>query len=263
MDSCTLSDDEIVEFCRSPISQKLSLDSSGRKVIKLTDDIAVKFGLGVTIQEANAQKLAARKVCAEIVRIPRVFRFFIKQDEFGYSIGYLVMERVHGIVLEKINWKEPGVLRSVLAALNAIHSITDTRPGPVSGGEAHGSLWSELGSNRDFDDTYDLETYLNRRLAYFDETTQVSDETFHLCHMDVAPRNFMLDTQGHLYLIDWASAGFYPRYFELWAVEFKEHVIGESFGPHFLESLQPTALERGQILKLWLVYRFNSHFSMS
>jgi Ser/Thr protein kinase RdoA (MazF antagonist) len=38
-----------------------------------------------------------------------------------------------------------------------------------------------------------------------------------LCHLDIAPRNFLWLEDGSICFIDWASAGFYPRFFEICA----------------------------------------------
>ena len=35
-----------------------------------------------------------------------------------------------------------------------------------------------------------------------------------LCHLDIVLRNFLLLRDGSISLLDWASAGFYPRIFE-------------------------------------------------
>ena len=46
-----------------------------------------------------------------------------------------------------------------------------------------------------------------------------------LCHLDIAPRNILWLEDGSLCLIDWASAGYYPRLFEFcaqWVVEGKD-----------------------------------------
>lgn len=38
-----------------------------------------------------------------------------------------------------------------------------------------------------------------------------------LSHLDIAPRNIIWQDDGTIRLIDWQSAGFYPRLFEFWA----------------------------------------------
>ena len=265
MTSLTLSDDEIVHLCQKVNSHHLKIlsrPSSGRKVFNITADVVVKFGLGVTLQEASAQQLAYRKVNNEVLRIPQIYRFFSRQDSESYSVGYLVMENIEGMNLEQSKWEESDLLSRVVEAMNALHSIPGDYPGPISGGEAQGSLWSEYGSGKSFREIRDLESYLNERLTYFETAIQMKEGGLCLCHMDAAPRNFMIDLEGRLCLLDWATAGFYPRYFELWSIEFAQHVMGESFGPSLLQHLNATPEETLEIQRLTLVYRYNSHHTM-
>ncbi|KAL2397570.1 hypothetical protein ABEF93_001203 [Exophiala dermatitidis] len=264
MDSLTLSDDEIVERCQNRDfypSQLLSDESSGRKILKVSADVVVKFGPGVTHQEASAQQLAFQNVNHVVLRIPQVYRFFTRLDSDCGFTGYLIMENIEGLTLDQLEWNDPRLLERIVAGLNELHAIRSKYPGPVSGGEAHGSLWSEYGSGTPFQHVRDLESYINDRLAYFQTAISMSDEDLCLCHMDVAPRNFMMDLCGRLCLLDWATAGFFHRYFELWAIEFAQHVMGNNFGPELLQKLNATPTEKEGIQKLNLVYRYNSHYT--
>lgn len=265
IENCSLSDDEIVRLCQLHLaqqSQPLSNASSGRKVIKVADGVVVKFGLGVTYQEASAQKLVFERVDQNIVRIPRVYRFFSRKDMGYWSTGYLIMEHIEGENLEQIAWDKDSMLPRIAAAVREIHSISSRIPGPVSGGEAHGSLWSEYGSGIGFRDIEDLQAWMNKRLSFTEETVSITDESMCLCHLDLAPRNFMIDPAGRLCLLDWATAGFYPRYFELWSVDFSQHVLGGNFGPELLQQLKPTQAEMLEVAKLYSIYRYNARCSM-
>lgn len=257
--------DEIVQLCQPDKvlpSNILSNESSGRRVIRLTDGVVVKFGLGVTLQEASIQQLAFQTVDSDVLRIPQVHHFFSRSESKFGPIGYLVMENIDGVTLERVRWEEKGILSRVVTALNALHSISSKHPGPISGGEAYGSLWSESGSGTTFDNIKDLEFYMNERLVYFQTSIRVREEDLCLCHLDVAPRNFMIDLQGRLCLLDWATAGFFPRYFELWSINFTQHVMGRHFGPELIQMLEPTTAEESEVEKLSLIYRFNSNYAM-
>ena len=265
MDPHALSDDEIVRLCQDYSTYNLHLLSNkanGRRIIKLSIDVVVKFGLGVTLQEARAQQLAFQKVGQNILRIPQVYRSFTRPDSKFRSTGYIMMENIDGFAIEHSDWQGQNLLHHVVAALNRLHSISSESPGSVSGGESHGVLWSEYGSQRAFRMVEDLEFYLNERLAYFKSTIRIRKEELCFCHMDASPRNFLLDTQGRLCLLDWANAGFYPRYFELWSIEFARHIIGSNFGHELLLNLKATPAEQSGIQKLSLVYRYNSHYSL-
>ncbi|KIW58865.1 hypothetical protein PV05_03358 [Exophiala xenobiotica] len=77
------------------------------------------------------------------------------------------MERIIGANLEQIKWDKSSLSARLVPGLNAIHSITSKCPGPISGGEAPGSLWSEDGAGIAFPSIEELETYLNEKLAFF------------------------------------------------------------------------------------------------
>jgi Phosphotransferase enzyme family len=102
---------------------------------------------------------------------------------------------------------------------------------------------------------------MNKRLSFFDETVSITDESMCLCHLDLAPRNFMIDSAGRLCLLDLATAGFYLRYFELWSIDFAQYVLGGHFGPELLQQLEATQAEMLEVAKLHSIYRYNSRCS--
>ncbi|RMZ80608.1 hypothetical protein DV738_g2542, partial [Chaetothyriales sp. CBS 135597] len=271
IDPHSLTDDEIVELCqvyKSDRSRLLSPKECGTKVVALTDDLAVKFGVSVRLEEARTQQFAHESISRTVLRIPKVYRFFSRPESRWNSIGYLVMEKIDGLTLQQQDddgnnnkWDEPGIISRIAAALDALHSISGTtRPGPVSGGLAYGYLYAEKSSETEFHNINDLESYLNDRLALFGRSVSLAGQELCLCHMDVAPRNFMIDTNGQLCLIDWAAAGFYPRYFELWSMLFASYCSSCQFGPALLQSLKMTttpAVEDTELENLTMVYRFN------
>ncbi|KAL4896060.1 hypothetical protein BDV59DRAFT_171950 [Aspergillus ambiguus] len=68
-----------------------------------------------------------------------------------------------------------------------------------------------------------MERWFDRRLAVCQEFGVVdhAQKGFHglfqdlvMCHLDLHPRNIILDCQGKVWLIDWAFSGMYPAYFE-------------------------------------------------
>ena len=47
------------------------------------------------------------------------------------------------------------------------------------------------------------------------ERISLQEEKFVFCHLDTALKNMLYLPDGPICLLDWASAGYYPRYFEL------------------------------------------------
>ena len=81
----TATDDEIVAYCLNPNSVSLSKAPYGNNVVKISDNVVVKFGVGVKEEEANNQKRAYELIDHNIVRVPFVYRFFTK-DQLGYIV---------------------------------------------------------------------------------------------------------------------------------------------------------------------------------
>jgi len=70
--------------------------------VRILGHVVVKFGIGVTKDEAENQKGVYKVVDHGIVRIPRVYRVFT--DERGR--GYIVMEYIEGRVsYPKPRWR--------------------------------------------------------------------------------------------------------------------------------------------------------------
>lgn len=95
-------------------------------------------------------------------------------------------------------------------------------PGPLSGNVYRGLLWPE---SEDITPTSeeDLERYLNSRLLKGGEFNLKGFKNV-LCHLDIAPRNLLFLHDGSICLLDWASAGFNPKCFEVAALQVNKEV---------------------------------------
>lgn len=149
--------------------------------------------------------------------------------------AYCIMERIRGTTLEEI-WMKLGWFITIKLALqlrcfiNLLRSAKSSTAGSLSTGECR-SFWLE--------DHYGLPArsgpeYVTSFIQFWVNFTSIRKaieaatqgsvdpkrrissvaQTFVLTHHDLAPRNILLDTSGHLLLIDWDYAGFYPIYFE-------------------------------------------------
>ena len=89
-------------------------------------------------------------------------------------------------------------------------------PGPVGGGKPHGYLWGDHGAKTVFNSVEELNTYMNKRLKLRNDSIDLASHPLVLCHLDLCRRNIILKDDGEsLCLVDWGSAGFYPRFFEV------------------------------------------------
>ena len=203
----TATNDELVALCTSPTCEILGGQcDGGRKVVKISDQAVIKFGIGVTEVEANNQRVARRLVDPDVIRVPLVYRSFTKG-----SLGYIVMEYVKGQVLAPL--EDPDLIRRAARALAHFTEIPGCVPGPLGCGAPRGLLWPE-NEDLSFKTTQDIEKFFNSRLRG-DTKLALGCYDLVLCHLDVAPQNILWLEDGSVCLLDWECAGFYPRLFEV------------------------------------------------
>jgi serine/threonine protein kinase len=208
----TATEEELVSQCAwsNPTREVLHELQGGHSVVKISKDVAVKYGFGITEDEAKNQMQAYTLIDQTIIRVPQVYRFFTHAD-----IGYIVMEYMDG---ELLNSTENSLTcDSIVRALTHFSHIQNDHPGPLGGGTARGLLWIH-GDWISPTSTDDIEHYFNTRQLQTHQKLNLNEQPFVLCHLDIAPRNILKLKTGELCFLDWASAGFYPRFFEICAM---------------------------------------------
>lgn len=207
MDNFT-SNIEIIECCKQATPDVLLGDpSSDNKVLRLNDDLVVKFGFLLSEDEARNQTKAYEILDPSIVRVPRVYQYFMDSER----CGYIVMDYMKGEKKEAIT--DSTQIRDMSRVLQHFASKKSYRPGSLTGGPSCCILFGESDFPT-FASVEDLENWFNIRLL--EPTARISFEGLDivLCHLDLFPRNILwLDGQPPC-VLDWASAGFYPRLFE-------------------------------------------------
>jgi serine/threonine protein kinase len=214
-------DEEIAEYClrSNPARDVISEFEGGLSVIKISESAVVKFGFGVTQLEAQNQQQAYKLIDPTIIRIPRVYRFFTYR-----LAGYLVMEYIEGQLLSSV--EDPAFYLPAMAhVLNYFEQFQDNKPGPFHGGVAHGQLW--LDESIAPATISDIEDYYNQRQLRHSQKLKLKSYPLVFSHLDIAPRNVIVLKGGALCLIDWASAGFYPRLFERCALRLNIRTKGD------------------------------------
>lgn len=214
MDLHSATDDDIIQHCSrsNPDRNVISELEGGHSVIKISDNAVVKRGMGVTEMEAINQQ-QAYETLKEIVRIPQVYRFF----RSGF-IGYLIMEYINGQPVSSM--PDPDIhLEAIAKVLKLFEHVQREKPGPFYQGFALGQLW--LDDHPIAPATIsDIEEYYNSRQLKDLTHLDLTGYPLVLCHLDIAPRNILvLEEDSSLCLIDWSSAGFYPRFFERLAID--------------------------------------------
>lgn len=153
LDLNTLSNEDIVSLCDSPDRHIISGSKGGRQVIRLSSTIVVKTGWSVTPEEAANQEHAHRCLCSSDVKAPKVYRYFQTS-----GVGYIVMENVQGVSLEKISLhSQPDLSRRLALAISTLATAAIPEfPGPRNGGVPRGYLFSEDGAGTKLNSIMDL-----------------------------------------------------------------------------------------------------------
>ncbi|WEW57263.1 hypothetical protein PRK78_002728 [Emydomyces testavorans] len=210
----------LVDFCRRVEKENgvIGGPRMGHRVVKLSDEIAVKYGYGLTAGEAATQQFAYDHVDPSIVRVPRVHHFFeYPRPGTTHLDGFLFMDYIPGRNLKDVDLTEnPHIVPQVAKIIMHLQSISGQLPGPIGGGRISGYLWGDYGC-KPFHSLDDMNAWLNRRLALRDLSIDLTPYPLVLCHMDLCRRNMILDDidgRQSIGLVDWGHAGLYPRFFE-------------------------------------------------
>ncbi|EXJ84284.1 hypothetical protein A1O3_04951 [Capronia epimyces CBS 606.96] len=238
----SLSDAEIIEHCQQATSDLFLTDlNMNNQVVKLTEDLVVKFGFLIREDEAQNQAKAHELLDPSIVRVPRVYRYCMDSERYGY----IVMEYMHGERRKaksssesaksinihdesterkkstdhmkgerKKSSSESTNIHALSRILQHFASIKGPNPGSLTGGASDSSLFGE--TRPTFTSVEELERWFNRRLLDPDPTAHVSfaGQDLVLCHLDLFPRNILWLEGQPPCVLDWATAGFFPRILE-------------------------------------------------
>jgi hypothetical protein len=258
-----LSDFEVVEFCRATPSFAGSI--YGNQLVRISEHLAVKFGIGVERQEAKNQNYAHRYVDPDILYVPRVFRFF-RASISGSRNGFILMEFVQGVSLDSLNvLDDPNLAKRAIMATQHLATIpipTGQGPGPVGGGSAQGYLWSDGGTGITFQSITGMENWINTRLSVL-KLPAISLKQQPLCmrHMDLVRRNICLLQNSSICFMDWAFSGFYPEMFEIHTFKYLKSIDGVWFKQLLGFSPKPTTKDEEIMCNLGIPAIINTRYS--
>ncbi|OJJ47418.1 hypothetical protein ASPZODRAFT_132392 [Penicilliopsis zonata CBS 506.65] len=207
----------IIDYCRScPEDQLIGGLRSGNQVVKLPGcDLVVKFGPHVFAYEAKNQQEAYSIIDQNIIIVPRVHDFFVDDERWGYMISDFIPG-------ETIDSLSESHIQKLAHVLEHLQSITADRAGSLCGGPSIGLLWPDT-NDLIINTVQQVEEWFNSRLFPGDGKVYFEPSPLVLCHLDIAPRNIIWLDDGSICLLDWASAGFYPRLLEFASLFFQEH----------------------------------------
>jgi Ser/Thr protein kinase RdoA (MazF antagonist) len=145
------------------------------------------------------------------------------------------MEFIDGDILNPL--EEKAAIHKVAGVMAHLASLKGDHPGPLSRAYCRGLLFPDM-EDLQFDNVDDLESWFNTRIRRDDCTIHLRECELILCHLDVAPCNIFWQRDGSICLLNWASAGYYPRLFEFasqWIIEGLDH----NFNRLLLEAMDP------------------------
>ncbi|CAG7935128.1 unnamed protein product [Penicillium nalgiovense] len=195
----------VIASCADPLPGNV-VSQYGKRVIKISDHQVVKRGIGVTKEEFANQRIAYELVDSHIARIPRVYDFFTEE---GW--GYIVMEFIEGKIIDPLD--DISAIQRIARVLDHFATLRHNVPGSLYEGPCRGILFPDT-EDWAFDSLDAMEKRFNSRLFVHNPTLTLQDCELVFCLLDIAPRNILWQEDGTLCLVDWASAGFYPRLFE-------------------------------------------------
>ena len=271
LDHVRASDEDVVAWCRrwketiitTNVGRERLLASTSNILVKLNEQALVKFGSSVTASEAANQRYA-REILGSAqgeVAVPEVFRYFEASSEYDTEekFGYLIMEYISAAPSSDRSLEDFKICaKRIVNAVNVMWQTACDKPGPVDGGEPRGPMWApDNRAYERFQSLKDLESWFNRALQKDNTTTNLEGINLVFCHLDLAPRNFLLSSDSTLYLLDWACAGFFPRFFEIWALRLTQSHDSEFVSSLFTFLPQLTRQEEEATYTLWQSYRLN------
>lgn len=198
---------EIIGQCRRASPEDcLGYQPWGNIVLKIDSYRAVKFGPSVSKDEAENQAAISASQprdtsCAKSLRlVPRC-----------RGLGVYC----HGIYGRRASKHlgEDKYKAKFLEVIKHLHSIKATKIGPLYQGPHRAIIFGE-GPSPVLKSIQDVEAWFTRRLCDNHSSVDFSKLDLVLCHLDFTCRNILRSEGQPPCLLDWACAGFYPRFFE-------------------------------------------------
>jgi hypothetical protein len=202
-------------------------------VWRITEDAVVK--VTYSQMEAFMMSYVSSHTSIPIPKICRVLPAWVSEPNSDAT--WIVMDYVNGTTLNaewpRMSWwkrlRTMWLARRYIQELRKLPILNPDVPGPFDDSgrsyKCHGYYFTEDGAGP-FHSYLDMAAWFNRRqfdvLAAVHSATGViprypkfpSMHSLTLCHMDLHMRNFLVDVEGRIWIIDWANAGAFPAWLE-------------------------------------------------
>ena len=237
----------------------------GRRVVGLDNDIVVKYGTNIDLDEAKSTSFVARNTT---IPVPTILGTYTHQSK-----NYIFMTRAKGIPLSECLYslsptdydtitEEMKEYMYELRALRVDEFEKRSYIGSTGFGECKDKMF-RAGRCERGPFTTELEMHLNICERWVDQRSwgntkpdhyiqvirrmyvENSNHEIRFTHADLAPCNILVD-EGHVVgILDWQEAGWYPEYWEYVTIMHRCAGIWDSPWPLQVEKfLQPYDLMR-------------------
>lgn len=134
MVSCESPDSELITYCLSgPHDRVIGGVPEGNLVVRISKQTIIKFGPGLSRDEAINQQRAYEIIDHNIVRVPRVHRFFAD----NYGRGYIMMDYIKGKVINPLG---PNHIEQLARVLNYFSTLKENTPRSLGSSPCRGLL---------------------------------------------------------------------------------------------------------------------------
>jgi hypothetical protein len=234
------SDTLLIQMCQS--APLIAGSDYGNRIVRLSDTLVAKYGMGVWSEEARNQEYAYVHTDRSILCVPRVYRYF---EDHSQDMEYVWGTRLDSVEID------PYITEAVARAIVHLSTIkvpASQGPGSVVQGVARGYLWPPEGVT--FNAFEDMQAWLNSRLAVVgEERLDLKSHSLVMRHMDLVPRNIILKPDSSVCFLDWALAGFYPELFEIRYLR-DLHPVDPAWSAFLLKYMRQPTVDEEQILAL-------------
>lgn len=247
---------------------------------RVAETIVVKWeGLAAGREYAN-QRLAWVLFNGDRLRVPEPIRHVTGPTSWSPEESFIVMEHIDGVTLEEAHdeTQADALVEAILHVQKQTQaSLSErSRPGPPDGGLAQGFPWGlENTAEMHFITMQDLQFCANKRLSRYtsfrrlpwkDWELIVRSEDCTFCHLDLHPRNIILQHNKQLAILDWTTLALYPMSFEIASLTQIAYVSSPTLEPFFDRLISALRLSTGitekETNKLDVVHRWSARFSL-
>ncbi|KAG6831991.1 hypothetical protein H0H93_013612, partial [Arthromyces matolae] len=222
-----LSDNEILEMFKN---SSHTFGSSGAS--KLAVNIVIKYSIDT--DPANIREELVHNLLFEqtSIPVPRMRRVIPYGRHILYAMDYIPGQSLDNIWDSLSVWRKIWIiftLRRYIRQLHRIEASPETPPGALSNTtvakESLSHLWGEMSRQGPFDSRHALYQFFHHRTNCLADLSHIpSDSPFRhnspdssqplvLTHNDLHLGNIILGDDGRLWIIDWAWAGYHPKWF--------------------------------------------------